>query len=198
MSVKNQFLQNEIERSFLEFPIIETKRFRLKKLVDEYKESLINLFSDDDVMKYSGTEVLDAEKQAEFYLKKIKSMYKERQGIRWAIINKESNEFIGDIGLYNIDFYSNNTEVGYSILKKFWRQGVVTECIKEIEKFAFEKLNMNRIIAMIDKNNIPSIKLVEKLGFYRDGILREHYYNKSKNEYISICVYSVIKSDIKI
>ena len=57
---------------------------------------------------------------------------------------------------------------------------------------------MNRIIAMIDSNNISSIKLSEKLGFNRDGILREHYYNKSKDEYINICVYSLIKSDIKV
>ncbi|BDC02055.1 hypothetical protein CP118TE_17640 [Clostridium perfringens E] len=51
---------------------------------------------------------------------------------------------------------------------------------------------------MIDNNNISSIKLSEKLGFHKDGILREHYYNKSKDEYINICVYSLIKSDIKV
>ncbi|WCM71468.1 GNAT family N-acetyltransferase [Clostridium perfringens] len=158
----------------------------------------MSLFSDEDIMKYSGTEVYDPEKQVEFYFKKIKLMYKEKTGIRWAIINKESKEFIGDIGLYNIDFYSNNTEIGYTIEKNFWRKGVASECIKAIENFAFETLDMNIIIAMIDSNNISSIKLSEKLGFHRDGILREHYYNKSKDEYINICVYSLIKSDIKV
>ena len=81
-------------------------------------------------------------------------MYKEKKGIRWAIINKESKEFIGDIGLYNIDFYSNNTEIGYTIEKNFWGKGVASECIKAIENFAFEILDMNRIIDMIDSNNI--------------------------------------------
>lgn len=114
-----------------------------------------------------------------------------------AIVNKESNEFIGDIGFYNMDFYSNNTEVGYTIVKKFWRQGVASECIKAIENFAFNKLNMNRVIAMVNSDNISLIKLLEKLGFNKDGVLREHYYNNSKNEYISICVYSLIKNDIK-
>ncbi|HHD2751669.1 TPA: GNAT family N-acetyltransferase [Clostridium perfringens] len=198
MSIKNQFLENKIEKFFLEFPIVETKRFILKEIEEKYKENFINLFSDEDVMKYSGTEVSNPEKQVDFYLKKVKVMYKEKKVIRWAIVNKESKEFIGDIGFYNMDFYSNNTEIGYTVAKKFWRQGVASECIKAIENFAFENLSMNRIVAMIDSNNISSIKLLEKLGFHRDGILREHYYNKNRDEYINICVYSVIKSDIKI
>ncbi|MDU8976880.1 MAG: GNAT family N-acetyltransferase [Clostridium perfringens] len=190
--------ENKREKVFLEFPIIETERFILKEIEEKHRNHFISLFSDEDIMKYSGTAVYDPEKQVEFYFKKVKLMYKEKKGIRWAIINKESKAFIGDIGLYNIDFYSNNTEIGYTIEKNFWRKGVASECIKAIENFAFETLDMNRIIAMIDSNNISSIKLSEKLGFHRDGILREHYYNKSKDEYINICVYSLIKSDIKV
>ncbi|MFR8732958.1 MAG: GNAT family N-acetyltransferase [Clostridium perfringens] len=190
--------ENKREKVFLEFPIIETERFILKEIEEKHKNHFISLFSDEDIMKYSGTEVYDPEKQVEFYFKKVKLMYKEKKGIRWAIINKESEAFIGDIGLYNIDFYSNNTEIGYTIEKNFWGKGVASECIKAIENFAFEILDMNRIIDMIDSNNISSIKLSEKLGFNRDGILREHYYNKSKDEYINICVYSLIKSDIKV
>ena len=190
--------ENKREKVFLEFPIIETERFILKEIEEKHSNHFISLFSDEDIMKYSGTEVYDPEKQVEFYFKKVKLMYKEKKGIRWAIINKESKAFIGDIGLYNIDFYSNNTEIGYTIEKNFWRKGVASECIKAIENFAFEILDMNRIIAMIDCNNISSIKLSEKLGFHKDGILREHYYNKSKDEYINICVYSLIKSDIKV
>lgn len=111
--------ENKREKVFLEFPIIETERFILKEIEKKHKNHFISLFSDEDIMKYSGTEVYDPEKQVEFYLKKIKLMYKEKTGIRWAIINKESKEFIGDIGLYNIDFYSNNTEIGYTIEKNF-------------------------------------------------------------------------------
>ncbi|HAT4245019.1 TPA: GNAT family N-acetyltransferase [Clostridium perfringens] len=190
--------ENKREKVFLEFPIIESERFILKEIEEKHRNHFISLFSDEDIMKYSGTEVYNPEKQVEFYFKKVKLMYKEKKGIRWAIINKESKAFIGDIGLYNIDFYSNNTEIGYTIEKNFWRKGVASECIKAIENFAFKILNMNRIIAMIDSNNTSSIKLSEKLGFHKDGILREHYYNKSKDEYINICVYSLIKSDIKV
>lgn len=188
-------LQNERERVFSEFPVLKTERFILEKMDENYFEPLVNMVSDKDVMKYSGSQVTDAIKHAEFYLQKIDAMYKNKKGIRWAVVDKATNNFIGDIGLYNIDLYSNNTEIGYTIARNYWRQGIATECIKEIEKFAFSRLNMNRIIAMIDKNNIPSVRLAEKLGFFRDGILREHYYNSLDNEYISICVYSILKRD---
>lgn len=189
-------LENHLERIFGEFPVIETNRFILKEISEIYRENFIEIFSDEEVMKYSGIEVSDPKKQADFYLRKVEAMYNNKKGIRWAIINKESGEFIGDIGFYNIDFYSNNAEIGYTIVKKFWRQGVASECIKVVQNFAFENLNMNRIVAMIDSNNTSSIKLSEKLGFHKDGVLREHYYNKSKDEYINICVYSLIKNDI--
>lgn len=195
MNQDNLSLQDEREKVFSEFPVLKTKRFILKKMDENYFESLVNLFSDKDVMRYSGSEVVDVDKHVKFYLEKINTMYNTKRGIRWAIIDKSTNNFIGDIGVYNIDLYSNNTEIGYTIGKSYWRHGVATECIKEIEEFAFRRLSMNRIIAMIDKNNTPSVNLAEKLGFFRDGVLREHYYNHLSKEYVSICVYSVIKSD---
>ncbi len=195
MKQDNLSIQRERDKVFLEFPVLQTERFILKKMDETFFEPLVSLFSDKSVTKYSGSEITDVNKHVEFYMKKVDTMYSNRRGIRWAVVDKETNDFVGDVGLYNIDLYSNNTEIGYSVVKSYWRQGVATECIKEVENFAFNRLNMNRIIAMIDKNNTPSIKLVEKLGFFRDGVLREHYYNSLNNEYISICVYSIIKKD---
>lgn len=144
---------------------------------ETFFEPLISLFSDKSVTKYSGSEITDVNKHVEFYMKKIDTMYSNRRGIRWAVVDKETNDFVGDVGLHNIDLHSNNTEIGYSVVKSYWRQGVATECIKEVEKFAFNRLNMNRIIAMIDKNNIPSIKLDLKAKHFLllQSILQEKY-----------------------
>ena len=72
--------ENKREKVFLEFPIIETERFILKEIEEKHKNHFISLFSDEDIMKYSGTEVYDPEKQVEFYFKKVKLMYKEKKG----------------------------------------------------------------------------------------------------------------------
>ncbi|KIE45391.1 hypothetical protein U732_2692 [Clostridium argentinense CDC 2741] len=54
---------------------------------------------------------------------------------------------------------------------------------------------MNKIIAMIDRDNFPSIALVKKIGFCEDGVLREHYYNYQMGEYGNISVYSMLRKE---
>lgn len=63
--------ENKRGKVFLEFPIIETERFILKEIEEKHRNCFISLFSDEDIMKYSGTEVYDPEKQVEFYLSDI-------------------------------------------------------------------------------------------------------------------------------
>lgn len=184
------------ESVFETFPYLESERFYFKEVNDSLKENLMEMFCDDDVMKNSGMEITNAKKQCEMYLEKVKSMYENKKAIRWSIIDKKTNDFVGEFGFYNIDLCSNNAEIGYTVLKKYWRRKVATECAKVIEKFGFNVLNLNRIIAQIDVKNTPSIKLVEKLNYHKDGVLREHYLNNIENRYVSIAIYSRLKSDI--
>ncbi len=183
------------DKCFEEFPTLETKRFILSRYNEIFLKDIEDLFSDKEVMKYSGTEIIDAKKQAKMYLEKVEMMYKNKEGIRWGIVDKTTNEFLGDIGLYNIDLYSNNTEIGYTVVKHQWREKIASECIERLLKFAFKELYMNKIIAMIDRDNFPSIALVKKIGFCEDGVLREHYYNYQMGEYGNISVYSMLRKE---
>ncbi|WP_040213742.1 GNAT family N-acetyltransferase [Clostridium polynesiense] len=180
---------------FNNFPELITDRFYLKEISLNYRNDFIELMGDEEAMALSGTEVTDVEKQVDMYFEKVKAMYEAKKAIRWAIIDKETGEFSGEIGLYNIDFYSNNTEVGYTIKRDCWRKGIALECSRKVSEFAFQEIQMNKIIAMIDSRNRPSIKLVEKQGFHKDGVLREHYYNHKDEVYVDICVYSLLKKD---
>jgi RimJ/RimL family protein N-acetyltransferase len=188
---------NNQDKFFSTFPKLETERFILKEFTHIYLPNLIKVMSDKETMKYSGMIIIDVEKQAKLFVRKVKEMYEAKKGIRWAIIDKNAGQYIGDIGFYNIDFYSNRTELGYIIFKKFWRQGIATECINRLTKFAFEEFGMHKIILMIDNRNIKSFNLANKLGFKHDGILREEYYNRYDNEYVSMNIFSKLKSEYR-
>ncbi|MBU5225702.1 GNAT family N-acetyltransferase [Clostridium senegalense] len=177
---------------FKYFPFLESERFYLKEVNYSLKDEFIKMMSDDESMKNSGMEITNVEKQCDMYLKKVKNMYENKTGIRWSIIDKKTEKFLGEIGIYNIDFNSNNAEIGYSILKEYWRCGIASECILTVEEFFFNNLKMHKIIAKIDIKNTPSVKLIEKLNFYREGVLREHYFNNIEKQYISIAIYSKI------
>ncbi|NEU03894.1 MULTISPECIES: GNAT family N-acetyltransferase [Clostridium] len=177
---------------FKHFPFLKSERFYLKEVNYSLKSEFIKMMSDNENMKNSGMEVTNVKKQCDMYLKKVKNMYENKTGIRWSIIDKKTEKFLGEIGIYNIDFNSNNAEIGCSILKKYWRCGIASECISTVEEFFFNNLKMHKIMAKIDIKNTPSIKLIEKLHFYREGVLREHYFNNIEKRYVSIAIYSKI------
>ncbi len=183
------------EEFFNKYPNLETDRFILTELTDVYLSNIIEVMLDKETMEYSGMIIINAEKQAKMFLGKVNDMYKDKKGIRWAITCKGTGKYVGDIGLYNIDIYSNRTEIGYTLSKQYWRQGVATECIDRLTEFAFNEFGMNKIILMIDDRNKKSINLAKKLRFNYDGILREEYYLKDSDEYISMNIFSKLKRE---
>lgn len=180
---------------FYEFPNLETDRFFLTEFTDEYISNLMQVMSDKETMEYSGMIITNPEKQAQIFLKRVEDMYENKKGIRWAIIDKVTEKYVGDIGFYNIDLYSKHTEMGYTISKEYWRKGIASECINKLTSFALNEFNMNKVILMIDDRNKKSINLANKLGFNHDGILREEYYLKDTDEYISINIFSKLKKE---
>jgi len=90
----------------------------------------------------------------------------------WATIHKETGKFIGRCGLrpWTID-RQNEVEVAYLISKAYWGQGLGTEAAQSILDYGFEKLNLSRLICLIDKENLASIKVAEKIGmtFEKEG-----------------------------
>ena len=83
----------------------------------------------------------------------------------WATIHKESGNFIGRCGLlpWEIDGL-NEVEVAYTIEKKYWGQGLGSEAAQAILQYGFEKLNIPRLVCLIDAENIASKKVALKIG----------------------------------
>lgn len=90
----------------------------------------------------------------------------------WATIHKESGKFIGRCGLlpWEIDGQSE-IEVAYTIAEAYQGQGLGSEAAQAILNYGFEKLNLTRLICLIDEENIPSRRVAEKIGmsFEKEG-----------------------------
>jgi ribosomal-protein-alanine N-acetyltransferase len=83
----------------------------------------------------------------------------------WATVHKEMGKFIGRCGLlpWTIDG-QDDVEVAYTISEEYWGQGLGTEVAQAILQYGFEKLNLSRLICLIDSENIASQKVAEKIG----------------------------------
>jgi len=104
-----------------------------------------------------------------------------------------TNELMGTCGFHCWDKVNNIAEVGYDLEKKFWEKGYMKEGLKKIIKFGFSEMSLNRIQAYISLDNEASYKLLESLGFKREGIIRDKHLYRVK--YYDHYCYSLLRRE---
>lgn len=122
---------------------------------------------------------------------------RERQWVENAIISKdkivlavcliENDQYIGNVMLQDIDWINRTARVPYMIGdKSVWGKGYATEARMLMLKFAFEERNLRRISAVVLEDNIASLRVNEKCGFKKEGLLRKSVFKNGKyhNQYI--------------
>lgn len=103
--------------------------------------------------------------------------------IRFSIVANDVTEekYVGTITLHRIDWINRNGEIGYLIGdKKYWGKGMATEAIRLICEYAFYYLNLKKIIARVESENIGSMKVLEKNGFKLFGINPQNFFLDGK------------------
>ena len=126
-------------------------------------------------MRFSICGPLDIKGTTIFLEKTAIESYKEDGFGKWAVIDKDTNTLIGLCGLHNVDIGTNEikTELGYRLAKDFWGKGLGTQAARAVRDYAFTTLKLNEIVSCIEKENLASIRVAEKVDmkFWKDGSL---------------------------
>jgi RimJ/RimL family protein N-acetyltransferase len=152
--------------------ILETKRLILRHFLPDDLDILFGLYCDPDVSQYipDAPRTYDETKEELEWHMNGHPQHPEL-GL-WATVHKATDKFIGRCGLlpWTIDG-QDEVEVAYLISKAYWGQGLGTEAAQAILDYGFEKLHLPRLICLIDKDNVASIKVAEKIGmtFEKEG-----------------------------
>ncbi|HEX4123958.1 MAG TPA: GNAT family N-acetyltransferase [Tepidisphaeraceae bacterium] len=112
--------------------------------------------------------------QTEEYCRKSYSQFIAREDITLRLIHKQSGLFLGSSGLHPRGWDVRAFEIGYWCRKRFEGQGYITEAVRGILQFGFERLNARRIEVRCDSRNLRSIRVAECVGLKREGELRNH------------------------
>jgi len=134
---------------------------------------MFTLNDDPDVIRFTGDVPFKDVKEAEQLILNY-DQYKKYQMGRWTVLLRKTNEYLGWCGLkYHSDV--NEVDIGFRFHKKYWGRGYATEAAEACLKYGFEKLKLKRIIGRAMKDNIASIKVLEKIGmkFEREELLHE-------------------------
>lgn len=117
------------------------------------------------------------------YKKIVESMQmmEMKREFTFGIFTRDEQQLIGHISLYAIKRLPYSSAfIGYAMDEHFTGKGIATEAVKLVLQFAFETLNLHRIEAYIAPENTSSIRVVEKVGFRQEGLLRELLYINGK------------------
>ncbi|MDZ5712680.1 GNAT family N-acetyltransferase [Jeotgalibacillus haloalkalitolerans] len=175
------------------FPELETERLKLVRMDERYLEAYFNIMSNDHVMEFYGMEPLKQIEDAEKIITSMKYTYESGNGIRWAIVLKDTGAFAGTLGLNLLRFQMKRTEIGYELGTDFWGKGIASEAVKEVLRYSFQDLGLFRIGAVTFPQNESSIKLLKKLGFIEEGRLRGYLYQNEQSH--DAMVFSLLRTD---
>ncbi|WP_159799413.1 GNAT family N-acetyltransferase [Flavobacterium sp. MK4S-17] len=142
--------------------ILETNRLILRELNPNDAKSFYDLNSNPNVIKYTGNSAFKNVGEAREFLESYQ-VYRLNGYGRWAVIEKTTNKFIGWCGL-KFDEMENETDIGFRFFEEEWNKGYATESAVACVRYGFENLKLKCIIGRAMKENIGSIKVLEKIG----------------------------------
>lgn len=162
----------------MKLPTLQGKRITLRPVRDEDADTLLALFGDAERMRFWGHGPLRSRVEAVAYIGSIRDGAARGDLLQWAIARRPAEDGqppIGTCTLAAVDRAHGRAELGVALLPGAEGNGYAAEAARTAIRYAFEELNLHRVTADADPRNAGALALLERLGFRREGRLREHY-----------------------
>lgn len=180
--------------NFSPFPALSTERLLLRALQLTDDKEIFALRSDDNINKYLDRPKAHSIEDARDFIQKIINGIANNESIFWVITFKHETALAGTICLWNIDKENAVAEIGYELLTQYHGKGIMHEAAKEVIAFSFEQMKLQSIEACLHKDNLASVKLLERNKFIRSLHSRNDDEVKTGNDML---VYKLDKTGLQ-
>ena len=174
--------------------ILNDKEFYLRNItLDDCNENYLNWMNDSEINKYLESRFTrhTIESLKDF----VTSMNSTNNNILFAIIDKKTDNHIGNIKLGNIHPIHKYADIGLIIGdKNYWGHGIATNAINLVSTYAFDELHLRKVFAGVYENNIGSIRAFEKCGFKKAYVKKDTYFFDGK--YIDAYVFELYNKNL--
>jgi RimJ/RimL family protein N-acetyltransferase len=154
---------------------LPTDRLRLRFLSETDLQAIYDIFSHPEVMRYWSYPPWTDPSQAEQWLLGVQEDYQSGTALQLGIERRTVPALVGTCTLFQFHAASRRAEIGYALGRPFWGVGYMHEALQALLGYAFQTLELNRLEADIDPRNRASAKTLERLGFQKEGHLRERW-----------------------
>ena len=174
-----------------EKPVIHTEHLILRTMNKNDIADLKEWMSDVSLYEYWGKRPSKGEKNPELLFEK---QDRPTKSFHWGIVHKQDNKVIGEMWVYLIE-NDRMAKVAFRLSHTYQGNGLMAESLESVVHFCFENTELQRLWSDVHVLNHASYKTMEKVGFKREGHIRE---GKMVNTYCDYYLYGILKSDISI
>jgi RimJ/RimL family protein N-acetyltransferase len=158
-----------------QFPVLVTERLVLREIADHDVDAVFAMERDAVAMRYWSHPPMQERSEAEASVRRAKGFFPDRVGLRWSVARPSDDWMLGHVSLFNFSEQSGRADLGYGLAREHWRQGFMHEALTAVVDYAFGPLGLRRLEADTDPRNLASLRALERLGFAREGLLRERW-----------------------
>ena len=178
---------------FGDLPVLGTKRLILRKMRLDDAHDVFEYASDPEVANYVTWDAHENIEDSRRFLQSIIQHYENKEVASWGVVFRDNNKFIGTCGFMWWLPGDARAEIGYAMSRQYWGKGLMTEAVREVISFGFERMMLNRIEAQCMAQNIGSERVMQKNGMTIEGIRREATFRKGA--YHDLKIYSILKKE---
>jgi ribosomal-protein-alanine N-acetyltransferase len=160
---------------FASFPELETPRLYLRELGPTDAADLHVAYADGETMRFWNTLPHRSIAETRSIVRVAARSFYERHGIEWGLVRKQDGRVVGKCAYHRWLQQHARAEVGYILIRELWGQGLMREVLSTLLDFGFGAMHLHSVEAQLDPANERSVRLVERLGFHKEGHLRESF-----------------------
>lgn len=162
-----------------EFPLLRTPRLVLRQLRLSDADAILQVFSNPEVTRYYDLDTFIVMDQAVRLIDRVNERFDLGTAIRWGMALAPDNRVVGTCGLF---FHppGYRAELGFDLARPYWGRGLMREALCAVLAYGFERLDLNRMEALVMPGNEASVRLLRRLGFQEEGTLREYAFFKER------------------
>lgn len=176
------------------FQHLQTPRLVLRRLQTEDLRQLVAYRNDPEVMRYQGWHEFSTERARDLIsASRMGNLGIPNSGFQLAIADRRTNQLIGDCYFALLYDDQQQAEIGYTLARAFWGQGLAREALEALIDYAFRVLNLQRVIARTALANRRSRAVLERLGFRHEGTLRQSFL--CQGQWLDEMLYAMLQSD---
>ena len=185
--------QEKLHQFFTAPPTLCTERLVLRKISVSDAEDMFAYSANEDLTRYLLWDPHPDLFYTEHYIRYLQERYAAGDFYDFAVVSKETGRMIGTVGFTSFDLPNRSAEIGYVIAPNSQGRGYATEAVTRLISFGFDECALERISAVCMKENLASMRVMEKCGLKREGLLRSAVF--AKGEMRDVYLSAITKKD---